>query len=191
MKRRIPRVDGDGSCWLEQGTTNEPQPEFPDIISSFLFDGYMREVVFFFFSRSVTSDVSTGNTFVKDWMTYIHERTLTERHTEYNTNTTCRCTRLHPPPPSPPRSVTTSVLACEFWMNSNIIQRLPRVELTDNLSRTFPILSDYQCPHCWNTLQKIILELDLLRVELTNHRSRTYAERQYTKGLLRDEYVLL
>ena len=75
----------------------------------------------------------------------------------------------------PPSSITTSVLAGEL-INSNSIQRLPRVELANHLSRTFPILSVYQCPHCWNTQQKISLELDLVRVELTNYQSRTYAE---------------
>ena len=122
--------------------------------------------------------MTTCSTYIKDWTTSTHERTVTEWHTEYNnTNTMCRCTRLHPP-----SSTTTSIFAGEL-INSNIIQRLPRIVLTNHLSRTLPI----QGPHCWNTWQKIILELDLLRVELTNHRSRTYTERQYTQGLLRDE----
>ena len=38
--------------------------------------------------------ITTHNTYVKDWMMSTHERTLTERHTEYNTNTACRCTQL-------------------------------------------------------------------------------------------------
>ena len=63
-------------------------------------------------------------------MTSTHERTLTERHTEYkNTNTVWKCTRLHPPSSHPPpSSITTSVLPGEL-INSNIIQRLPRVLL--------------------------------------------------------------
>ena len=108
-------------------------------------------------------------------------------HTQKNTDRATHRVKQHkhnvqmhsvtPPPTQPPTQLN----------HSNIIERLPRVEITNHLSRTFPILSDYQCPHCWNTRQKIILELDLLRVQLTNHRRRTYAERQYTQGLLRDE----
>ena len=71
-------------------------------------------------------------------MTYTHETTLTERHTEYNTNTDALGYSLLV-------SFTTSVFVGEL-INSNIIQRLPRVELTNHLSRTLPVHSDYQCP---------------------------------------------
>ena len=54
--------------------------------------------LFLVFSRHIflmTSKITARNTYVKDRMTSTHERTLTERHSEYNnTNTTCRCTRL-------------------------------------------------------------------------------------------------
>ena len=43
----------------------------------------------------VTSKLTTRKIFIKDWMASTHERTLTEQHTEYNTNIMCRCIPLY------------------------------------------------------------------------------------------------
>ena len=105
----------------------------------------------------MTSKITTRKTYVKICMTSTHKRTLTERHTEYNnTNTMCRsCTRLHPPPPPPPLPAQSPPPG--ELVKSNISQRLPRVELTNHLSRAFPIplLNDCQRPHWWNTRRKL------------------------------------
>ena len=96
---------------------------------------------------SMTSKITTRKSYVKIRMTSTHKRTLTERHTEYNkTNTLCRSCYIRPPPPPPlpAQSPPPGEL-----INSDISQRLPRVELTNHLSRAFPIplLNDYQRPH--------------------------------------------
>ena len=65
--------------------------------------------------------ITTRNIYVKDQMTYTHERTLTEQHTEYNnTNTRCRCARLlHYYVEAPPKLVR----ACNPYHSS--IKRAP------------------------------------------------------------------
>ena len=98
---------------LAATTTNEPQPDIP-VLFLFLFFSFLFFYFFFFFfwmvyargcwyrlSLSlaprllVTSKITTRKTYVKDSMMSTQERTLTERHAEYNdTNTMCRCTQL-------------------------------------------------------------------------------------------------
>ena len=136
----------------------------------------------------VMSKIIAHKTYVKEWMTSTHKK----KHWQSNIQSTITQTHCADalcyisPTLHHPHSVTTSILAGEL-INSSIIQRLPRVELTNHLSKSFPIplLNDYQWPHCWNTWQNIIQELDLLRVELTNTPSENHAEQQWTQQLLR------
>ena len=100
----------------KQATTNKSQPEVPFFFSFFFSFFFFWWFFFFLFLMvsvkgcwyhlllcltpylSVMSKI-THKTNIKDWKTSTHERTLTEWHTEYNTNTKCSCSWLLPPSP--------------------------------------------------------------------------------------------
>ena len=77
---------------------------------------------------------------------------------------------MHPvTPPPPPSSVATSILAGQSH-SSNIIQRLPRVELTNHLGTAeMKHATNWSVRNYW---------------ELTNHPSRTWVKLHYNKYML-------
>ena len=91
--------------WKQQVKSRQQQTSHSQrfLILFFSFDGTCQRplVLPLALSRAlsprllVTSKITTRKTYVKDRMTSTQERTPTERHVEFNTNTMCRCTRLH------------------------------------------------------------------------------------------------